>query len=162
MITIIAAASENNILGKDNDLIWNLPKDFKRFKELTSNHFILMGRKTFESFPKPLPNRTHVIITRDKSYGDNLPENCYAFETIESALEFSKEQEDIYIIGGGEIYKQTMDISDKIELTRVHTEIEGDTFFPEIDDKWELVEEVKVEKDDRHIYDFTYLTYIKK
>jgi dihydrofolate reductase len=162
MITIIAAVSENNIIGKDNDLIWHLPKDFKRFKELTSNHYIIMGRKTFESFPKPLPNRTHVIITRDKSYGDNLPENCYAFENVDSALEFSKTQENIYIIGGGEIYKQTMELSDKIELTRVHTEVEGDTLFPEIDDKWKLVEEVKVEKDDKHLYDFTYLTYIKK
>lgn len=162
MITIIAAASENNILGKDNDLIWHLPKDFKRFKELTSGHFIIMGRKTFESFPKPLPNRTHIIITRDISYSDSLPESCFAFKSIEEGLRFCENQENIFIIGGGEIYKQMMDISDKIELTRVHTDVEGDTLFPEIDNKWELVEEVKIEKDEKHLYDFTYLTYIKK
>ncbi len=121
-----------------------------------------MSRKTFESFPNPLPNRTHVIVTRDKSYGDNLPENCFTFESIDEALEFSKSQDNIYIIGGGEIYKQTIDISDKIELTRVHTVIEGDTFFPEIGIEWKLIEEFKVEKDDRHSYDFTYLTYIKE
>lgn len=162
MITIIAAVSENNIIGKDNDLIWHLPKDFKRFKELTSGHFIIMGRKTYESFPKPLPNRTHIIITRDESYGNNLPEHCFSFKSIEDALSFCSNQKDIYVIGGGEIYKQMMNVSNKIELTRVHTKVVGDTLFPEIDDNWELVEEVKIKKDDKHLYDFTYLTYIKK
>ena len=163
MIIQIAAVSENNVLGKDNGLLWHLPKDFKRFKELTTNHYIIMGRKTFESFPKPLPNRTHLIITRDELYGSNLPESCIAFTRIEDAIEYSKDQENVYIIGGGEIYKQTLDISDKVELTRVHTKIEGDTYFPEMDlDKWKLIYEEEVEKDDKHIYDFTYLTYIKK
>ena len=132
MITIIAAAGENNSLGKDNDLVWHLPDDFKRFKELTSGNYILMGRKTFESFPKPLPNRKHLIITRQDNY--QVPENCFVFDSIQSAfdevLEFS--DKDIWIIGGGEIYKQSMEIADRIELTRVHSDFEADTFFPEI------------------------------
>ncbi len=159
MITIIAAAGENNSLGKDNDLVWHLPDDFKRFKELTSGNYILMGRKTFESFPKPLPNRKHLIITRQKDY--KVPENCFVFDTIENAIDFSKNQ-DIWIIGGGEIYKQSMEIADRIELTRVHSEFEADTFFPDISDEWELSNEEFHSKDEKHKYDFTYLTYERR
>lgn len=162
MITIIAAASENNALGKDNDLVWHLPDDFKRFKELTSGNYILMGRKTYESFPKPLPNRKHLIITRQDNY--QVPENCFVFDSIQSAfdevLEFS--DKDIWIIGGGEIYKQSMGIADRIELTRVHAEFEADTFFPEIGEEWKLVKEEYHTSDDRHKYDFTYLTYDRR
>ena len=165
MITIIAAAGENNSLGKDNDLVWHLPNDFKRFKELTSGNYILMGRKTFESFPKPLPNRKHLIITRQKDY--KVPENCYVFDSISKAIEFAnipelglnKTANDIWIIGGGEIYKQSMNIADRIELTRVHASPDADTFFPEIDDEWFLTTKVSNSKDDKHEFDFTYLTY---
>lgn len=159
MITIIAAAGENNSLGKDNDLVWHLPDDFKRFKELTSGNYILMGRKTFETFPKPLPNRKHLIITRQDNY--SVPENCFVFDTIQSAIDFTDNQ-DIWIIGGGEIYKQSMDIVDRIELTRVHSDFEADTFFPEIGEEWELVSEEYHPADERHKYDFTYLTYNRK
>ena len=164
MITIIAAAGENNSLGKDNDLVWHLPNDFKRFKELTSGNYILMGRKTFESFPKPLPNRKHLIITRQKDYV--VPDNCYVFDSIDKAIEFATIPElglsktnDIWIIGGGEIYKQSMNIADKIELTRVHASPDADTFFPEIGDEWFLTTKVSNSKDDKHEFDFTYLTY---
>jgi dihydrofolate reductase len=159
MITIIAAAGENNSLGKDNDLVWHLPDDFKRFKELTSGNYILMGRKTFETFPKPLPNRKHLIITRQDNY--SVPENCFVFDAIQSAIDFTDNQ-DIWIIGGGEIYKQSMEIADRIELTRVHSEFEADTFFPEIGEEWELVSEEYHPSDERHKYDFTYLTYDRK
>jgi dihydrofolate reductase len=159
MITIIAAAGENNSLGKDNDLVWHLPDDFKRFKELTSGNHILMGRKTFETFPKPLPNRKHLIITRQDNY--SVPENCFVFDAIQSAIDFTDNQ-DIWIIGGGEIYKQSMEIADRIELTRVHSEFEADTFFPEIGEEWELVSEEYHPSDERHKYDFTYLTYDRK
>jgi dihydrofolate reductase len=159
MITIIAAAGENNSLGKDNDLVWHLPDDFKRFKELTSGNYILMGRKTFETFPKPLPNRNHLIITRQDNY--SVPENCFLFDTIQSAIDFTDNQ-DIWIIGGGEIYKQSMEIADRIELTRVHSEFEADTFFPEIGEEWKLVSEEYHPVDDRHKYDFSYLTYDRK
>ena len=160
-ITLIAAAAENNALGKDNDLVWHLPDDFKRFKAITSGHFIVMGRKTFESFPKPLPNRTHVIITRQKNY--QVPEGCLVVTSIEEALQLCPQDEEVFIIGGGEIYKQSIEIADKIELTRVHTEAEADTFFPEINFKnWKLLEEEYHPKDEKHQFDFTYLTYLKK
>lgn len=117
MITLIAAAAENNALGKNNDLLWHLPDDFKRFKALTTGHHIIMGRKTFESFPKPLPNRTHIIITRNTNYH---PNDCIVVNSLEEALDFCKNEEQTYIIGGGEIYKQSLPFADKIELTRVH------------------------------------------
>jgi len=160
MITIIAAAGENNSLGKDNDLVWHLPDDFKRFKELTSGNHILMGRKTFETFPKPLPNRKHLIITRQEEY--SVPENCFVFDSIQSAFDKVLSDNDIWIIGGGEIYKQSMGIADRIELTRVHSDFEADTFFPEIGEEWELVSEEYHTSDERHKYDFTYLTYDRK
>jgi dihydrofolate reductase len=161
MLTIIAAASENNALGKDNQLVWHLPDDFKRFKSLTSGHFIVMGRKTFESFPKPLPNRTHIIITRQKNY--EVPEGCFVASSLQKAIALCPKEEEVFIIGGGEIYKQSIEIADKIDLTRVHTTIEADTFFPEIDEtKWELVFEKFHTKDEKHDYDFTFLTYVKR
>lgn len=161
MITIIAAAAENDALGKDNDLVWHLPNDFKRFKSLTTNHYIIMGRKTFESFPKPLPNRTHVIITRQEDY--TVPERCITTNSLKKAISICPKDKEIFIIGGGQIYKQSMEIADKIELTRVHTEVEADTFFPKIDDEnWKLTESVFHPKDEKHQFDFTYLTYIRK
>ena len=160
MLTLIAATSTNNALGKDNQLVWHLPLDFKRFKTLTSEHYIIMGRKTFESFPKPLPNRTHVIITRQKDY--EAPEGCIVVPSLEKAIEICPKNEEVFIIGGGEIYKQSINIADKVELTRVHTEVEADTFFPEIDlEKWKVVFEEQHSKDEKHAFDFTFLTYQK-
>jgi dihydrofolate reductase len=161
MLTLIAAASENNALGKDNDLVWHLPDDFKRFKALTSGHYIVMGRKTFESFPKPLPNRTHIIITRQKDY--KAPEGCIVVNSLTKAIEISPENEEVFIIGGGQIYKQSIEIADKIELTRVHTTVEADVFFPVIDETiWEEIESEHHPKDEKHQYDFTYLTFVKR
>ncbi|MFT4698992.1 MAG: dihydrofolate reductase, partial [Flavobacteriaceae bacterium] len=114
MITIIAAAGENNELGKDNDLVWHLPDDFKRFKQLTTNHHIIMGRKTFESFPKPLPNRTHVVITRNSEY---KKEGAIITNSMKSALEIARDDSEIFIIGGGEIYTLGLSFATKIELT---------------------------------------------
>ncbi len=160
MLTIIAATSTNNALGKDNQLVWHLPDDFKRFKTLTSGHYIIMGRKTFESFPKPLPNRTHVIITRQKDY--QVPDGCIVVSSLEKAIAICPKNEEIFIIGGGEIYKQSIDIADKVELTRVHTEVEADTFFPEIDtNKWELIFEEFHPNDEKHAFDFTFQTFKK-
>lgn len=160
MIVMIAAASENNVLGKDNQLVWHLPDDFKRFKQLTTGHYIIMGRKTFESFPKPLPNRIHVIITRQKDYH---PEGCIVVNSIQKAIETVPQNEDAFIIGGGEIYNQSISLTDKIELTRVHTHLEGDAFFPEIDKTiWKLQSLEFHPKDDKHAFDFTYETFVKK
>ncbi len=157
---MIAAAAENNALGKDNDLVWHLPDDFKRFKRLTSGHHIIMGRKTFESFPKLLPDRTHVIITRKEDYS---PENTIVVHSMEEALKVSKLDDQAFIIGGGEIYKMGMEYADRIELTRVHGEFEADTHFPEIDkSEWEIVKDQFHDKDEKHDYSFTYLTYERK
>jgi dihydrofolate reductase len=159
MTILIAAAAENNALGKDNQLVWHLPDDFKRFKQLTTGHYIVLGRKTFESFPKPLPNRTHVIITRQKNY---KAEGCIIVYSVEEAMKVVPKNETIFIIGGAEIYKQTIDFADKIELTRVHTSVDADAFFPEIDsDKWILKEEEFHPKDEKHTYDFTFQTFLK-
>ncbi|WP_350285032.1 dihydrofolate reductase [uncultured Croceitalea sp.] len=160
-LTIIAAAAENNALGINNDLPWHLPDDFKRFKQLTTGHKIIMGRKTLESFPKALPNREHIVITRDSAYQPKF--DCIIKHSLEDAVAYTKNDRQVYIIGGGQIYKQAMSIATKIELTRVHAEVKADTFFPEInDDIWELVYEEYHPKDDLHKYDFTYLTYLRK
>lgn len=160
MIVMIAAVAENNALGKDNELVWHLPNDFKRFKELTSGHYIIMGRKTFESFPKPLPNRTHIVITRQQNY---QPDGCIVVNSIENAIKACPENETIYIIGGGEIYNQALAFSDTIEITKVHGEFEADAFFPEIKaEEWELVQSDFNAKDERHLYDYTYQTFVKK
>ncbi|MDC6361403.1 MULTISPECIES: dihydrofolate reductase [Flavobacteriaceae] len=160
-LIIIAAAAENNALGKDNDLVWHLPDDFKRFKSLTTGHKIIMGRKTLESFPKALPNREHIVITRDKKYTPKFP--CTVVHSLDDAIALVDGQETAYIIGGGEIYKQSMNLATDIELTRVHGTFEADTFFPEIDEtQWELLKEEHHPKDDRHQYPFTYLTYKRR
>ena len=160
MITLIAAAAENNALGKDNDLVWHLPDDFKRFKSLTTGHHIIMGRKTWESFPRPLPNRTHIVITRNKNY---QAEGAIVVHDMEDALAYAKDDPNTFIIGGGEIYKIGLDYATHIELTRVHGTFEADAFFPVIDHTvWELKESTFHDKDDRHNYGFTYETWVRK
>ena len=159
-LTLIAAAGENNALGKDNDLVWHLPDDFKRFKNLTTGHHIIMGRKTFESFPKPLPNRVHIVITRQEDYS---PEGAIVVHSIDEALAKVKDDPQPFVIGGGEIYKLALEKADKIELTRVHESFEADAFFPELDmSNWNLTASVRHEKDERHQYPFTYLTFERK
>lgn len=160
MLTLIAAAGENNALGKDNDLVWHLPDDFRRFKKLTSGHNIIMGRKTFDSFPQPLPNRTHVVVTRKENW---KKAGIVVVHSLERAIELTADDPQPFIIGGGEIYKQSMDVADRIELTRVHGTFEADTFFPEINEKeWELTAEEFHDKDEKHKYAFTYLTYDRR
>lgn len=160
-LIMIAAAAENNALGLDNDLPWHLPDDFKRFKNLTSGHKIIMGRKTLESFPRPLPNREHVVISRDKAYQPKF--QCTLFNSLEEAIAFVKNDPIAFIIGGGQIYQQAMKFATKIELTRVHASVEADTYFPDIDtSQWELVQEEHHPKDERHHYAFSFLTYVKK
>ena len=160
MIILIAAVAENNALGKNNDLLWHLPKDFKRFKEITSGHHIIMGRKTFESFPKPLPNRTHVIITRQKDY---IYEGCIVVQDLEKAIAVCPKNETIFVIGGGEIYSQSIHFADQLDITKVHHSFEADVYFPEIDPEiWELTSEIFNSKDEKHLYDYTFQTFVKK
>lgn len=131
-ISLIAAVAENGAIGKNNDLIWRISDDLKRFKRLTTGHHIIMGRKNFESFPKPLPNRTHIILTRDKSYS---AEGCLVVNTFGAALEVCREEAHVFIIGGAEIYRLALeaDCVDELLITHVHKNFEADTFMPEID-----------------------------
>jgi len=161
MITIIAAISKNNALGKDNDLIWHLPADLKRFKKVTSGHYILMGRNTFESIGKPLPNRTSVIITRNTNYNKD---GCLIANSIEQALELSKKQETVFIIGGAQVYKQAIDrdLVDQLDITLVHEEFDADVFFPEIDPMiWKEVSRENFMADEKNKYDFSFISYQK-
>lgn len=160
LVTMIAAAGTNDELGLNNELVWHLPDDFKRFKKLTTGHHIIMGRKTFESFPKLLPNRTHVVITRDKGY---KKEGAVIVHSMEEAISITEGDKQPFIIGGGEIYKIGLEFAHSIELTRVHGSFKADTFFPEIpSEKWKLVSEDKHDKDDRHEFAFSYQTFSRK
>lgn len=159
-ITLIAAAAENNALGKDNRMIWHLPDDFKRFKKLTTGHHIIMGRKTLESMNGPLPNRTNIVITRQADY---TYEGCIIVHSLDEALAVSPENEEVFIIGGGEIYNQSVAKADKIELTRVHTTVDADAFFPEIDStEWELAESVFHGTDEKHKLEFVFETWLRR
>lgn len=160
--SIIVAIAQNRAIGKDNQLLWHLPADLKYFRQLTTNHHIVMGRKTYESIGKPLPNRTTVIITRDTSY---QADGCFVVHSLEEAISFceNNNETEAFIIGGGEIYAQSLAVADIIYLTEVKTEIEGDAFFPEIDKS--LYKETFREnhfKDEKHIYDFDFVTLESK
>lgn len=160
-ISLIAAASENNVIGKDNDLPWKLPDDMKFFVRTTRGHHILTGRKNLEACGI-LPKRTNMVLTNKKEF---QYEGAEVFHEIDTAIQFAKErgEEELMVIGGGVIYAQFMDLADRIYLTRVHSEIEGDTYFPEIDEsKWKVVNEEYHPKDERHPYDFTFLTLERK
>jgi dihydrofolate reductase len=133
MIKIIVAMSKNRVIGNNNELIWKLSSDLKRFKELTTSHPVVMGRKTYESISRPLPNRRNIIITRNSEYE---VEGCETVSSLEEALLLTNN--DCFIIGGGEIYKQSLEVADKIYLTLVHQEFEGDTQFPELGKEWEI------------------------
>lgn len=159
MIIMIAAVAENNALGKNNELVWHLPNDFKRFKALTTGHHIIMGRKTFESFPKPLPNRTHVVVTRNNDYN---PGGCIVVDSIEKAIAVCPENETTYIIGGGEIYNLGLPFADQLEITKVHHSFDADAFFPEINpEEWKEIQTEFNPIDDKHQYAFTYQTFVK-
>ena len=159
-LTIIAAVSINNVIGNNNKLIWKLSNDLKRFKNLTTNHSVIMGRKTFESLPNPLPDRDNIVITRDTNYSKPNIQVC---SSIEYAINLTKTDTQPFIIGGGEIYSQTINIVDKIELTRVHKEFDGDAYFPEIPlDIFELINEENYNSDLENEFDYSYLTYKKR
>lgn len=156
-ITIIVAAAENNAIGKNNQMPWHLPNDFKYFKKNTLAHSVVMGRKTFESIGKPLPERRNIILTRDMNF---THEEVDVANSINEVLNYCRDEREIFIIGGAEIYKQTLPLADKILLTRVHTTVDGDAYFPELlDHEWKLVSAEKHEKDEKHAFDYTFEVY---
>jgi dihydrofolate reductase len=160
LISIIVAVSENGVIGKDNQLIWRLPDDLKRFKNLTIGHPIIMGRKTYDSIGKPLPGRTSIVITRN---ADFVPDGVVVAHTLEEAIEKAKgtETDETFIIGGGNIYEQSLDVSDKIYLTEVHAHIDGDTFFEINRADWKEISRTPHAADDRHLYAFDFVDLIK-
>ena len=164
-VSLIVAVAENGVIGKDNDLIWHLPKDMRFFKETTMGHHVIMGRKNFESIPerfRPLPNRTNVVITRQSDY---QAEGCLVVNSLENALEVAQNNSDKepFIIGGGQIYKLALEgnLVDKIYLTKVHHSFKGDTFFPELSEEWKEVNREDHEADEKHACGFSIICYIK-
>lgn len=161
MITIVVAMGLKNEIGLKNQLLWHLPNDFKHFKELTSGHPIIMGRKTYESIGKPLPNRTNIVISRKKDW---FEEGILIVGSIKEAIKFGQKiDKDIFIIGGGVIFKETIDLADCLVVTLVKSDFEADVFFPKIDkNTWLLSSEECLEKDEKHNYDFCFQTYLRK
>lgn len=162
IISIVAAISDNNAIGKDQDLLWRMPADMRRFKDLTTGHAVIMGRKTFESLPRgPLPNRKNVVLT-------TLPEagfiNCFACESMHDALDICEKEENIFILGGALVYRQALSFAHKMYITRVHAEFkDADTFFPIVNwDLWEEVERQEFPADAKNPYPYTFLTYERK
>lgn len=156
-LTIIAAISENRVIGRNNDLAWHLPDDLKRFKELTKGHHVIMGRKTFESVGRPLPGRTNIVVTTQKDY--KAP-GCIIVHTLKEAIQKAENDSQPYVIGGGKIYEQALPIADTLELTHIHAHVDGDTYFPEVDtSKWQIVAKESHPADDKHEYTFDFLTY---
>lgn len=161
-LSIIVATAEKGVIGKDNQLIWHLPEDLKMFRRLTTGHVIIMGRKTFESIGKPLPNRTSIIISRNTDY---LVDGCIVVGSLEEAIEKAKEieTEEAFIIGGAQIYALALDMADTVYLTQVHYNFEGDAFFPVLDTNiWTETERKSFQPDEKHAYAFDFVTLEKR
>lgn len=160
MISIIVAIAENYAIGKNNDLLWHIPEDLKRFKRITSGHKIIMGKRTYESLPyRPLKDRTNIVISDIP--GDHYDGAVMAY-SIDEAIRHCSPSEECFVIGGGMVYRQFMEIADKLYITWVHKDFDADTFFPNIDPSvWEEVERVEG-KDDSPGFNYTYVTYKRK
>ncbi|AWW33238.1 dihydrofolate reductase [Echinicola strongylocentroti] len=162
ILSIIVAKANNNVIGKDNQLIWRLSADLRHFKQHTTGHYIIMGRKTYESMGKPLPNRTSVVITRNNDY--QVPDGHFVVHSLEKAIAIAKEsgQEKVFVIGGAEIYKQSLPYVDEMIITEVNCTPEGDAFFPEFSpENWKKISEEPHTKDEKNQFDYTFVTYQK-
>jgi len=160
MLTIIAAIAHNNVLGKNNQLIWHLPADLKRFKKTTFGHCVIMGRKTYESLGKPLPNRTNIVITRDKNF---KADGCVIVHSLNEAIKEAKTDDNPFILGGANIYKQAITLADVLDLTFVHHNFEGDVFFPEIDRSvWKEASRQDFKADTKNKYDYSFVRFERR
>lgn len=149
MISLITAVSNNGVIGRKGRLPWHISEDLKNFKKLTENNVVIMGRKTYDSIGKPLPNRINIVVTRDKS---KHIDGCIVVNSVEDALRKAGSGREVFIIGGGEIYKKSLNFVDKIYLTKIHQDIEGDTYFPTLNDNWK-----EIRREDKKGYSF--ITY---
>lgn len=162
VLSIVVAASTNNVIGKDNQLLWKLPNDMKFFKNTTWGMPVIMGRKTFESLGKPLTGRTNIVITRQPDYA---PEGTHIARDLDQAIALAADVDarEAFILGGGEIYRLSLPYTQRIYLTRVHTIIDGDTYFPVIDEKeWDLLSQLDFKADDKHLYDYSFQVWQRK
>ena len=160
MLSIIVAVSENNVVGKENKLPWKLSADLKRLKSLTMGHHIIMGRKTWVSLGKALPGRINVVITTDKNF---KAEGGVVVHSLNEALAFSSADNEIFIFGGGKIFKEAMPLVNKIYITRVHSIIDGDTFFPVLDrSDWKEISREDFKADEKNQYNYSFLTLVRK
>ncbi|TDQ07030.1 dihydrofolate reductase [Pedobacter metabolipauper] len=160
IVTIVVAIAENNAIGKDNQLLWYLPTDLKHFKDITNHHTIIMGRKTFDSIGKPLPNRRNIVITRNTDL--SIP-GAEVTNTLDQALELCSKDDEVFIVGGAEIYRQALGKTDRIYLTRVHESYSADTFFPEIDPNvWKEISSEKHQPDEKNKVAYTFATLERK
>lgn len=159
LISLIVAVSSNQIIGKNNQLIWHLPADLKHFKQLTTGHTVFMGRKTYDSIGKPLPNRRNVVISRSVTQ----IEGCEVAASLEDALKLSSEEKEVFMIGGAEIYRQALPLANRIYLTHVHQDFDGDTFFPEIDaETWQETEREDFLPDEKNKLSYSFITLNKR
>lgn len=157
MISIIVAVAQNNVIGNQNQLIWHISEDLQFFKKTTLGHAVIMGRKTFESIGKPLPKRKNIIITRNSNFNTN---GCIIANSLNEAIDAAKPDDEIFIIGGGTVYREALNIADKVYLTRIHKDYEGDTFFPELNtSEWEEIERTDFERGEKFEYPFSFITY---
>lgn len=162
MLSIIVAKASNNVIGKNNSLIWHLPEDLKRFKMLTTGHTIIMGRKTFESLGRILPNRKHVILCNDMEMNIN-DERVEVLEDISMLDKYINSEEENFVIGGATIYRLLMPYANKMYITEINQEFDGDVSFPEINkEEWKAIEIEKGLKDEKNPYDYNYVTYVRK
>ena len=156
MVSVIVAVAENGIIGDKNTLLWHISEDLRNFKRVTSGHPVIMGRKTFDSLGRPLPNRTNVVITRQ-----NLEiEGCKVVHSLEEALSLFSPEEEVFVIGGAQIYAEALPLADRFYLTRVHHAYEGDTSFPKWNEsEWTLIESERFERGEKYEYPFTIEIY---
>lgn len=161
MLSIIVAMAKNNVIGKNNTLIWHLPEDLKRFKNLTTEKTIIMGRKTFESLGRVLPNRKHVILTQNKDFTVE-DEHVKIIHDINDIEEYITSREECFVIGGGVIYDLLLPRCTKLYITQINYEFQGDTYFPKIDERlWKIAKQEIGMKDEKNPYDYTYIDYIR-
>jgi dihydrofolate reductase len=159
-ISIIVAFDQNRLIGKNNGLPWHLPADLKHFKNITMGHHMIMGRKTFESIGKPLPGRVTIIVTRQHNY---KVEGCISVNTFQHAIDYCQNQEEVFIIGGAQIFECALPLATKLYITKIHHSFEGDTHFPEIDSRiWKINDEEFHSADEKNVWDYTFLNYSKK
>ncbi len=164
IVSLIAALTQNKVIGKNNDLPWQLPDDMKYFMQKTKGHHVIMGRKNYDSIPekfKPLPNRTNIVVTRQKNF---QAKDCHVVHSLEDAMAIAEQQNEpeVFLIGGAEIYKQGLPFTNRMYLTEIKTNLEGDTFFPEFNKQlWKEQSRIHHSADDRHAYAFDFVVYEK-